>query len=41
LEKEDLVENDVEEVVQEEDFDMEGYFEKDNDVVEKDNILQC
>jgi hypothetical protein len=33
--------NDIEEVVQEEDFEKEGYFDKKNDVVEKDDILQC
>jgi hypothetical protein len=36
------VENDAKEVVQEEEyFEMDGYFEKKNDVVEKDKILQC
>jgi hypothetical protein len=34
------VENDVEEVMQEEDSEIEGYFEKKSDIVEKDNILQ-
>jgi hypothetical protein len=38
LRKEDVVENDAKEVVQEEeDFEMEGYLEK-NYVVEKDEI---
>jgi hypothetical protein len=42
LEKEDIVENDIQEVVQEEeDFEMDGYFENKNDVVEKDDIPQC
>jgi hypothetical protein len=41
LEKEVTMKNDIEEVVQEEDFEKEGYFDKKNDVVEKDDILQC